>query len=810
MYTPNNLQRTIAAMLAVLAVPAAVAAEAERGTGEAVLSEVIVTAQKRSENLQDVPISVLAVDAVALESRGIVSLGDINDGSIPGLNLAPYPGSADFFFPTFRGLTTNTAFISAPNPIAVHVDGVFWSQLVGLNNPAADLERIEILKGPQGVISGRNATGGAINIFTARPRLGEFSLEQELSGASYGQYRSRTIVNIPAGNTFAAKLSYLWLTRDRGEIRNTAPGGVEFGKRDVDAFRLDLRWKPNDDLTVDYGFDRSDAKGYDTPPQCRYPSPSITGLAFTGDPRIAAFVAGCSPTKLKELYYPFELAKNDNVVWGHTLNVEWQATPMLTVRSITGYRIVDTRNEYNYGAYAGAAEVRSDSGPLLMLDPNGMLGGAANPFTGESHPVLLRNRAVSQEFQLLGDIGETLHYTAGVYWSKERGRQSSGPNVGMYMVAGAGFPGVDFVMVDEKGLHRAKSESWAGFAQLSWRPDVFGQRLEIAPGIRYTEDDRYADGYNLGWTTGYVVVPTAPGTVMLIAPPVPIAAPGVGYASAKGSRKFSEVTPSLSLNYHWSDDLMTYAKYSKGYTSGGFDPVSGPGTAAAFTAGFAPEKLESYELGLKGEFLNRRLRVNLAMFRSEFTDEQKSVALPSGGWKTENVGSSTYKGLELDVAVAVTPELLITASYAALDHKFDRWIDPTSGLDVTAKRRLVVPKGDYTIGVNYRFPDFGLPGTLTANVDYSHRSRTSTPLNQDVPNVELMSVTPSFSLLNARLTLSEIAFGGAGRSRFSVALWGKNLTDKNYSTLYYQGWVTAGSASWGEPRTYGVDVRFEY
>ena len=805
----NRIRPMTRVLLGLLAVPAAGAAETEAGTG-AVLSEVIVTAQKRSENLQDVPISVLAVDAVALEARGIVSLGDINDGSIPGVSLAPYPGSAEFFFPTFRGLTTNTAFISAPNPIAVHVDGVFWSQLVGLNNPAADLERIEILKGPQGVMSGRNATGGAINIFTARPRLGEFRFKEEVSGGNYGQYRSRTIVNVPFGDTFAAKLSYLWLNRDRGEIRNTAPEGVEFGKRHVNAFRFDLRWKPGDDLTVDYGFDRSDAKSYDTPPQCRYPAPSVTALAFTGDPRITAFVNGCSPTKRKELYYPFDLAKNHNLVWGHTLNVEWQVAPALTVRSITGYRIVDTRNEYNYGAYAGAADVRSDSGPLLMIDPNGMLGGARNPFTGESHPVALRNRAVSQELQLLGDVGDTLHYTTGVYWSKERGRQSSGPNVGMYMAAGSGFPGVDFVMVDEKGLHRAKSKSWAAFGQVSWRPDVFGQRLEIVPGIRYTEDDRYADGYNLGWTTGYVVVPTGPGTVMLIAPPVPIAAPDVGYSSAVGRRKFTEFTPSLSLNYHWSDDLMTYAKYSKGYTSGGFDPVSGPGTAAAFSAGFAPEKLESYELGLKGEFVNRRLRVNLALFKSDFTDEQKSVALPSGGWKTENVGGSTYKGLELDVALAVTPELLITGSYSTIDHEYDRWIDPTSGQDVTAKRRLVTPKGDYTIAVNYRFPDFGLPGTLAANVDYSHRSKTSTPLNADVPNVEMMSVTPSFSLLNARLTLSEIAFGGGDRGRFSVALWGRNLTDKNYSTLYYQGWVTAGSASWGEPRTYGLDVRFEY
>ena len=220
--------------------------------------------------------------------------------------------------------------------------------------------------------------------------------------------------------------------------------------------------------------------------------------------------------------------------------------------------------------------------------------------------------------------------------------------------------------------------------------------------------------------------------------------------------------------------------------------------------------MESIELGLKGEFMDRRLRVNVAIFHSEFSDEQKSVALPAGGWKTENVGSSTYEGLELDAALAVTESLLITASYATLDHQYDLWIDPATGNDVTALRKLITPKGDYTVSANYRFPDFGLPGTLAANIDYSHRARNGTPLNLTVPNVETYSVTPAFSLLNARLTLSEIQFGNSDHGKMSVALWAKNLTDEDYVTLAYQGWTTAGSGSWGEPRTYGLDVRFEY
>ena len=798
------LTSAIAAVLA--AAPAAHAATSQPAAATG-LEEVVVTAQKRSENLQEVPISILALGPITLEQRGVVTLGDINNASVPGVNLAPYPGSSDFFFPTFRGITTNTAFISAPNPIAVHVDGVFWSQLVGLNNPAADLERIEILKGPQGVLSGRNATGGVINIFTAKPSLGEFSFKQELSGAERGQYLSRTIVNLPVGDTFAAKLSYLWSTRDDQGVSNTAPQGPDFGQRDVSAWRVDLRWKPgNGDVTVDYAYDRSDATGYDTPSQCLYPAPAVTQLAFTGDPRIQDFIAGCSPKKLDKLYYPFKLPENQNLVDGHTLNIDWHVSDALTIRSITGYRQIDTRNSYNYGAYAGEpagfAAVRSDSGPLLV---------PGTPFNGESHPVKLDNKAVSQEFQFLGDVRPTLQYTAGLYYSHEDGEQHSGPNIGMYLPSGTGTEFVDFAFVDEKGLHSSISDSFAVFGQLSWFPDILDQKLEVVPGVRYTRDHRKADGYNTGWTTGYVIgPPTGLGTGTLYAT-VPLAPPGtIGFASAKGDQTFSKTTPALSLNYHFSDDLMTYAKYTMAYTSGGFDPVSGPATAAAFVAGFKPETIQSIELGFKGEFFDNRLRTNVALFQSKFTDEQKSVALPSGGWKTENVGKSTYKGVEFDATAAITENLKLTLSYATLSHHYDEWIDPATGDDVTKLRKLIVPKNDYNVDLDYRFPDFGLPGTLFLNINYGHRGETSTPLNLSVPNVELYSTTPAFSLLNARLTLSELHFGSDSHNRFTVAAWGKNLTDKEYVTLAYQGWVTAGSGSWGDPRTFGVDVKYEY
>ena len=162
---------------------------------------------------------------------------------------------------------------------------------------------------------------------------------------------------------------------------------------------------------MDYGFDRSDSSGYDTQPQCLYPSPTITAMAFTGDPRIAAFVAGCSTSKLKELYYPFALSKNSNLVHGHTLNVEWAATPTLTIRSITGYRIVDTCNEYNYGAYAGARTSARGS-PLLMTIRT--TAPAVPESVQRRVASVCRTTAPCHRSSSSSATSATLNYTAGV------------------------------------------------------------------------------------------------------------------------------------------------------------------------------------------------------------------------------------------------------------------------------------------------------------------------------------------------------------------------------------------------------------
>lgn len=821
--TPGRFPCRAIPMLLASAFGASIAPALAQGTPA--LEEIIITAQKRAENLQDVPISVMSFDAKAIEKKGIVVLSDINDGSVPGVSLAPYPGSSDYFFPSFRGSTTNTAFISASIPIAVHINGVYQSQLVGLNNPAADLERIEVLKGPQGVMSGRNATGGAINIYTAKPELGTFGFKQQFTVAERDQFLSKTTVNLPVGETFAAKVAYVTNSRDNEGVKNSAPGGYQFGERKADAVRVDMRWQPSSSVTVDYGYDYSLAKGHDTPPQCLYPGNNayanwvgafgMSLSSFLADPRIQQFVDGCSPKKLSRLYAPYDWQKNRNKSEGHTLNVDWKVSPTLTVRSITGYREIDTRNNYNYAAYAGGAVLRSDSGPFTLTNVPGIgtlqLG----------HPVELYNESFSQEFQFLGDLAKNLKYTAGLYYATEKGHQDSGPNVGQYL-ADLGFfgaygvpavAGTDAMLIDQKGLFSAHSDSWAAFGQVSWSPEMFGGKLEVVPGLRFTRDHRWVNGYNTGWTNTYIVNPTGINSATVVST-LP-AAPGIGFSGVSGDRRDSKTTPSLSLNYHWDENVMTYVKYSKGYTAGGFDPVSGPATAAGFSKGYSPETVKSFELGLKSELLNKRLRTNVAVFQSKFDNEQRSVQQATNGWATENIGGSTYKGLELDLTAAVTENLRITASYATLSHDYDKWIDnnamsPTFGQDVAKYRKLIVPKNDYSITVDYRFPNFGLPGRLDGMVTYSHRDDFSTPLNLTIPNVKTYSTTPAFHVVNARLALSRIKVAPEGKGSLTVALWVKNLTNEKYLTLANGAWVNDGSGTWGEPRTVGMDLIYQY
>lgn len=225
------------------------------------LQEVVVTAQKREESLQDTPISIVALSSEALESRGIDGLSDLH-ADVPGLVISPHPNSGATVRIYIRGIGSANDQITYDPSVAMYVDGVYLARFQGLAAEVAELERVEILRGPQGILYGRNSTGGAINFITKAPQLGEFSFRQDLSAGNRDRLYARTRANIPMGETAAAELSFLRVRQD-GFIRNAGTGVSRFGDQDRYAYRAALLWQPNDRFDLRYTFDRSDME--DTP-----------------------------------------------------------------------------------------------------------------------------------------------------------------------------------------------------------------------------------------------------------------------------------------------------------------------------------------------------------------------------------------------------------------------------------------------------------------------------------------------------------------------------------------------------------------
>jgi len=258
-----------------------------RSTSSGGLDEIIVTAQKRAESLQDTPISIAALDAEALETKRVTSLVELASG-VSNVQISPGTVSPNSVRIMIRGIGQLGNEVTRDAPVAVYQDGVYLGRTQGMGNELADLERVEVLRGPQGTLYGRNATGGAINFITKAPELSEFSFEQKFTVANLDEFRSRSAVNIPVGDVLAIGLSYVRAKRD-GFIRNIGSGEPWFGSLDRNGFRAAALWTPGEALEARYTFDYTKIK--DTPNFAAVVPffPPDAERPTTGSPFVAAF-----------------------------------------------------------------------------------------------------------------------------------------------------------------------------------------------------------------------------------------------------------------------------------------------------------------------------------------------------------------------------------------------------------------------------------------------------------------------------------------------------------------------------------------
>ncbi len=740
------------------------------GNAFAQLEEVMVTAQKRTESLQDIPVAISAYDADNIESMGLLSAQDIGAAS-PSLQMPIYPTAANNLALFIRGIGNADSVVITKDPtVGVYYDGVYAARSTGLLAELSDLERVEILRGPQGTLYGRNTTAGAINFINAKP-TGELGFKQVLGAGNYGSWRSVSHLNLNDMGGFKAKFTATFSERD-GWVDNDGPNATpgldytDYYLREAEGYRVALRFDGLENLVIDYSYDYSDmntAPGY-----FQYGGPT-GGLDPSFTPITDSFRSRLEETRTptgggKFAYY---LPETETEVQGHNLTIEWAMGDYLTLKSITGYREFDDDASQNFSQSFGGAG---------SLDVN----------------TVTDHEQFSQELQLVGSY-DSLQWVAGAYYFDEEGTQGERQYLNRATVDQTGIIALDltnfpptpcsdgstsdpfctdftffFPLYLGEYVVETDVESWAVFGQATWNAT---ERLDLTLGLRYTDDERSAVRTNDGllWNSF---------------------GPGVSESS------LDEPDYTAIVDYQWTENVSTYAKYSTGFRSGGSSR-----NGLDFNQAFDKETLESFELGWKTELLDQNLRLNGAIYHMEIDDVILDY-LPDPVNNPQfvevfNSGEATINGLELDVTWALGENFLLGLGYAYIDSDIDNAVFP-DGSDRTNTTELVwAPEHAYSITADWDIPVSY--GNYRLHLDYAWQDDQLALANTDFGEITV----EAFGLLNGRLSLSELEMLGGD---WQFALWAKNLTDEDDANYA----IGATANTYLTPRMYGAELIFEF
>jgi iron complex outermembrane receptor protein len=743
------------------------------GNAAAQLEEVIVTAQKRTESIQDTPIAISAYNADAIEAMGLINAQDLGMAS-PSLQMPAFPFSNNNLAMFIRGIGNADSIVITKDPtVGLYYDGVYAARSTGLLADLSDLERVEILRGPQGTLYGRNTTAGAINFINAKP-TGELGFKQTLGAGNYDSWRSVSHLNLPDAGGFKAKLTASFSDRD-GWVKNEGPNEMpgldytDYYEKETEGYRVALRYDGIDRLLVDYSFDHSDVTS--SPGYFQYGGPT-GGLSPAFEPITDSFTSRLKTTRTptgggKHAYY---LPESETEVDGHNLTISYEINDNLEFKSITGYREFDDDVSQNFSQSFG------DTGSL------------------ETHTVT-DHEQFSQELQLIGSH-ERVQWVAGLYYFEEEGTQAEAQYLDRATVDQFSIRALDLTNMPPTpcgdgsdifpvctnfaavfplflGEYTVETdvESWAAFGQATWTPNMLQDRLDLTLGLRYTDDDRTAVRTNDGWVFN-------------------------SFGPGESGSDLDEVDYTAVADYSWTENASTYFKISTGFRSGGSSRNS-----LDFNQAFEEETLISYELGWKTELMDNRLRVNGAIYHMEIDDIILDY-LPDPVNSPQfveafNSGEADIDGLELDITAAVTDNFLLGFSYAYIDYDFNDAYFP-DGLDHSDTTELQwAPEHAYAITADY---DVSLNvGSLRFHLDYSWQDDQFALANTEFGEV----VVEDFGLLNGRISLANVEMLGGN---WQFAVWGKNLTDEDDANYA----IGATAATFLQPATWGAELIFEY
>ena len=743
--------------------------------------DIVVTAQKRSERLQDVPLSIQAITGADLAARQLNEFSELQTVT-PSVYFAQSNHDRGAAL-TVRGVGTSGQSEGIEDSVGIVLDGVPIGRGGGAFTDLVDLDHIEVLRGPQGTLFGKNASAGLINIVTQRPSR-NFSFAGSVSYGEDDDVRLRANLSGPltADGALRFRATGYYSRRD-GDVRDVSQG-LTLNDRNEYGFRAKLEWDitSNLNLLVTGDISHRDSKC------CIWTNRDYgAGLYGSGVNPIRTYQAAlgivASPSNrrvdLGGPVYQRSTTKGVAIEANWTLPNEWVITSITGVRS---WRAIDSND--------------ADSTPLDILDLD--IGDVTN--TQES-----------EELRVATPAGRPVEATAGLFYFRSKN--------GLYAVQG-GSLGLDLLRLAPVGAKFARAGDWTADAH---NYAVFGDgtwhltpELRVFGGARYTRQDV---DYNYGryGVAGYLQFPGSP----------------VSPGRSTGSRRDTDWSWRIGGQYEFKTDAMAYATVSRGYKGGGFNllldtPTVSPTSTVPLVAPISPETATNYEAGIKTQWFDRRFTFNVSLFNTDFSNFQATSVVTSGGnftFQVINAGKLRTRGIEVETSIKPVTGLTLSANGSFNDAVYRQFVNapcwpgqvtfgtgcalvaPGTYAQDLSGHRLGAPKFTYNLDAQYRTP-ISDQAEAFGNIAWFHRSRQNTSLSEDPASVQ-----PAFGILSGSL-------GITFDQRYTVRLFGKNILNRNYSELIFATPFDSGTATTraghsqflniGAQRTLGaaLEVRF--
>lgn len=737
------------------------------------IEEITVTAQKRSENLQQTPLAITAIGGAALREDDITNLQDIGNRT-PGMTFAAFsPGQPEI---AIRGIGTKEDGASASDSVIVSVDDVYIAARTAQVFDIFDLERVEVLRGPQGTLYGKNSIGGSINFVTTKPDENtEIRFRQTVG--DYGRFDTAGLLSGQIAKNLFGKVSFS-RRKFNGYYKNVLVGSDLYGKQlggaNTFAYRGMLRWTPSEDLEVILSADGADDNIGGSNREPVGSAGPLHNCGCASDPVAVNNALGGGTTAFDSLNNIDGFT--DRRVEGYALKINWDQA-WGTFTSISAYR----KSNFNW---LEDSEGLPGSKTFVALNAPGGPGPAFTAPATDGFAFDVDDGATEHTKQYTQEVratsnGETdLNWVVGAFYSREetgRTEKFFFPSIGLN-IGGVNMPS------DMSSVQTNLSNSFAAYADGSYN---VSDKVILHAGVRYSTEKKDMTAQGI----------VSSGFGLLIK----------NFDKVSASDRWSNVSWRVVADYHVTDNNMIYGSISTGFKSGGF--TGSASTAERAKTPFGSEKATNFEVGIKSQFWDDRARVNMAAFYTDYKDLQvtrffQPESAGFGQFITENAGKAHIKGFEVEYTLLLTEAFEVGGSYAYLDAKYTQFTG-TPGVggtgDFTGNVLRQAPKHSVSLYSKYTL-ELEDGSSLAAKVNYRYQS-----LSYYDPNNNDLATIPAYTLWDGRLAWN------SPDGKWELAGWVKNIGDREYRThVFTQRGSRIAFALFGAPRTYGFTGTYTF